>query len=82
MGPKENDPFYSGLSYAARIGVELVSATLVGAGIGYFIDWKFKTAPWALIVGVLIGSAAGFLNIYQFVQKMEKESSEQDHKKE
>ncbi|HXN06109.1 MAG TPA: AtpZ/AtpI family protein [Nitrospiria bacterium] len=82
MGQRENDPFYQGLSYAARIGIEMVSATLVGAGIGYFIDWKFKTVPWALIAGVLVGSAAGFLNIYRFVQAMEKKESEQDQKKE
>ncbi|MHB8481894.1 MAG: AtpZ/AtpI family protein [Nitrospiria bacterium] len=68
---EEDDAFYKGLSYASRIGVELVAATLVGTGIGYFADRYFNTSPWLMIAGVLIGSAAGFLNIFRFVQSQQ-----------
>jgi ATP synthase protein I len=63
-----DDAFYKGLSYAARIGIELVAATVIGAGLGYFGDRYFKTSPWLMIIGVLLGSAAGFLNVFRFVQ--------------
>jgi F0F1-type ATP synthase assembly protein I len=70
---KEPDPFYQGLSYAARIGVELVSATLVGTGLGLIADRFLKTFPWFLVIGVLLGAAAGFLNIIRFVNRRQKE---------
>ena len=83
MGKEDDDPFYKGLSYATRIGVELVVATLIGAGIGYFADRYFHTSPWLLVVGVLVGSAAGFLNIFRFVQAIQddEQKDEQSGKK-
>jgi ATP synthase protein I len=72
----EEDPFYKGLSYAARIGVELVVATLMGSALGFLADRFFKTAPWLMIVGVLFGAAAGFLNIFRFVQALQKEEDQ------
>lgn len=59
------DPFRQGLSFAARIGVELVVSTVVGAGLGYLLDTWLGTRPWIMIVGVFIGAAAGFRTIYQ-----------------
>ncbi|MBI1823270.1 MAG: AtpZ/AtpI family protein [Nitrospirae bacterium] len=78
---KEGDPFYKGLSYAARIGVELVAATLLGTGLGYAADRYFNTSPWFLTGGVLLGAAAGFLNIYRFVTALQKEESADPEKK-
>ena len=78
MRDEGDDAFYKGLSYATRIGVELVAGTLVGAGIGYFIDWKFKTTPWGIVIGVLVGSAAGFLNIYRFARTLDQDQEEKD----
>lgn len=74
---KQEDPFYKGLSYAARIGVELVVATLMGSGLGFLGDRFFKTAPWLMIVGLILGAAAGFLNIFRFVQSLQKEEDQE-----
>jgi ATP synthase protein I len=74
---RKEDPFYKGLSYAARIGVELVAATLVGTGLGFAADRYFNTAPWFLVGGVLLGAAAGFLNIFRFVTALQKEEAEE-----
>ena len=68
---EDDDGFYQGLSYATRIGVDLVVATLIRTGIGYFADQYFNSSPWLLILGVLVGSAAGFLNIFRFVQSQQ-----------
>ncbi|HET6464088.1 MAG TPA: AtpZ/AtpI family protein [Nitrospiria bacterium] len=59
------DPFRQGLSFAARIGVELVVSTVVGAGLGYLLDTWLGTRPWIMVVGVFTGGAAGFLTIYR-----------------
>ena len=52
-----------------RIGVELFSAVVVGAGIGYLLDNAFSTKPWMLTVFLFFGGAAGILNVYRLSQK-------------
>ena len=41
------------------IGIEFVGAVLVSAFIGWLIDRFAGTAPWAMIVMLLLGFAAG-----------------------
>ena len=36
---------------------------MVGAGIGWGLDFWLGTTPWGLIVFVLLGFAAGVLNV-------------------
>ena len=55
----------SGLGVAFRIGAELVSALVVGVGIGYLIDMWLETGPWGMVVFFFIGAAAGILNVYR-----------------
>lgn len=55
----------SGLGWALRVGVEMVSAIVVGVGIGYGLDWWFGTKPWFLVVFFLLGSAAAMMNVYR-----------------
>ncbi len=54
-----------GLSFALRIGVELVAALMVGIGIGVLLDRWLGTTPWFLIVFFLFGAAAGILNVFR-----------------
>lgn len=52
-----------------RVGVELFSAVIVGAGIGYLLDNVFGSKPWLLVVFLFFGGAAGILNVYRLSQK-------------
>jgi ATP synthase protein I len=65
------DPFRQGLSMAARIGVELVVTTVVGAFLGYLLDSWLGTRPWLMVVGVLLGAAAGFRSIYRMANPVD-----------
>ena len=58
----------SGLGMAMRVSVELVSAFGVGFGIGWYLDKTFETKPWFMLVFMLIGACAGFLNTYRVVR--------------
>lgn len=58
----------SGIGLALRLGSETVSATLVGLGIGYGLDYWLDTKPWFLIVFLFLGVAAGFRNLYHAVE--------------
>jgi ATP synthase protein I len=64
-----NDPAENRAATAAgyargfRLSSELVAGVIVGAGLGWLIDRWFGVAPWGLIVFVLLGFAAGVLNV-------------------
>ncbi len=46
-----------------RLSSELVAGVLVGAVIGWLLDRWLGISPWGLIVFVLLGFAAGVLNV-------------------
>lgn len=55
----------AGQSYAVafRLSTEFVSAIVVGLAIGFGLDWLAGTTPWFMIVFLLLGFAAGVLNV-------------------
>jgi ATP synthase protein I len=55
----------SGLGFALRLGVELVSALVVGGLIGLLLDKWLETTPWLMLLFFLLGAAAGFVNVYR-----------------
>jgi ATP synthase protein I len=64
------DAFRKGLSIAARIGVELVAALIVGGGLGYLADSYFSSSPFGIIIGVFLGMSAGLLNVYRTASRL------------
>ncbi|MBN9317424.1 MAG: AtpZ/AtpI family protein [Devosia sp.] len=60
----------SGLSRGLRLGSEFIAAILVGAGLGYLLDLWLKTSPWLLLVMLLVGFAAGVLNVVRSTAEM------------
>jgi ATP synthase protein I len=60
----------SGLGLAGRIGVEVVAAVGVGAGLGFLLDRWLGTAPWLMVVLFLLGAAAGMMNVYRVMKGM------------
>lgn len=58
----------SQLGIAGRFATELVAALIVGGGLGWGIDWLFgrflfNTFPVFMILCVVLGAAAGILNV-------------------
>ena len=46
-----------------RLSSELIAGVVVGALMGWGLDRLLSTSPWGMIVFVLIGFAAGVLNV-------------------
>ena len=55
-----------------RVGLELVSALLVGGAIGWGLDSWLGTKPILLGVFLLLGAAAGMLNVVRLTLGREK----------
>ena len=48
-----------------RVGVEMVSALVVAVAIGWGLDYWLGTKPILIAVFVLLGGAAGVLNVWR-----------------
>lgn len=46
-----------------RLSSELVAGVLVGAGMGWLLDRWLGSSPWGLIVFLMLGFAAGVMNV-------------------
>ncbi len=72
--------FVSREGSAFMVGTHIVGGIIAGLLLGYLFDHFFKTEPWGLIVGFLLGVVAGFKNAYQemnrAVKKLEGDSQE------
>lgn len=56
---------------AFKIAAELVAGLLFGGFLGWVLDRQFGTKPWLLILFIILGFAAGMLNVIRTAQKMQ-----------
>ncbi len=54
------------------LGMQMAIAVLLGTALGYWLDSKLCTRPLFIIIGVLLGATAGFMNIYRTVYPPDK----------
>jgi ATP synthase protein I len=64
----------SGMGRGMRLGTEFIAAILVGAVAGYLLDRWLNTSPWIMLVMLLIGFAAGVLNVVRAAGDMNRAS--------
>lgn len=57
------------LARLSSVGFALIICTLVGYGIGYYIDKTVHTRPVFTIIFLLFGVTAGFLNVFRTIAK-------------
>jgi ATP synthase protein I len=61
--------------FAFRIGVELVVALVVGAGIGWLLDRWLGTGPFLFLLFFFLGAAAGILNVFRAAKEMQRQQA-------
>ncbi len=61
------------LSTAGTMGLHLVSGTIVGAGLGWFLDRWLDTKPWLFLIMLVLGIVAGFMNVYRDAKRLMEE---------
>jgi ATP synthase protein I len=64
----QNAPAQSPASLALRFGGEFGAAIIVGALLGYGVDYFLHTSPWGLVIGFGLGFVAGVVNVVRVAQ--------------
>ncbi len=69
--PSSPDPekvSYRATARGYRIGTDFVVTILSFVAVGWFIDRTFATAPWVLLLCLIIGFGAGLWNLVRAVR--------------
>jgi len=65
---------------ASTMGLHIVSATIVGLVLGYFLDDYFGTKPWLIMIFFLLGVMAGFKMVIEDFRKLQRrEEAKKQH---
>ena len=51
------------------VGFTLVGSIVLGYFLGTLIDRSLDTAPWGILIGVLLGAVAGFAGLIRIIQR-------------
>jgi ATP synthase protein I len=84
---RKKPPPPTSLGIAFRFATEMVSALLVGGGLGWGIDWAFdhwshlQTRPWGMVVMFVLGAAAGIRNVMAAAKELNAEMAAKDLEK-
>lgn len=74
---RTHDREMSGWGRGFRLASEFVAAIIVGALLGWGVDSLFGTTPWGMIILLLLGFAAGVLNVIRATAEMNAEAAKQ-----
>jgi ATP synthase protein I len=71
--PARSEPQDRGtaLGHALRLSTELIAGVVVGGFIGWALDRWLGTAPVLMVVFLILGAAAGILNVVKSAQAMQ-----------
>lgn len=53
-----------------KLGIELISAIIIGLVIGLFLDNYFQSKPIFLFIFLILGFAAGIMNVFRSVKRL------------
>jgi ATP synthase protein I len=72
MAPPGEHDTWKALAELSTIGMAMVLATVIGLAGGYFLDRWLGTTPWLTLIGLGLGIAAGFVNLFRSVRTAER----------
>lgn len=55
---------------ASSIGITMVASVLIGWYVGSWLDDKLGSSPWLMLVGTLLGVAAGFIEMANIARRL------------
>ena len=52
------------------MGLVLVATVAIGIGVGVWLDSRFGTTPWLTALGLVLGAAAGFIELWRMIERL------------
>jgi ATP synthase protein I len=65
--PSQRRKDAQGFAMAVKLSSEFIAGVVVGAFLGYLFDRFLGTAPWGMIILLLLGFCAGVLNVLRSI---------------
>ncbi|UQZ91118.1 ATPase F0F1 [Deltaproteobacteria bacterium Smac51] len=62
------------MAQASAVGISFAVSIVLGLALGWWLDKKLGTAPWLLLLCLMLGIAAGFKNLFTVSARLEKAS--------
>lgn len=59
------------------MGMHFALSTLLGAGVGWYVDKSWSTLPVFLLLGMFLGASVGFYHLYKTLMGIEREEKEE-----
>jgi len=64
------------------LGIEFATAVMAGGALGFWLDKKWGTLPWLLLVGIMIGFSLGFYIVCRKTERAGKKKQSSKVRKE
>jgi ATP synthase protein I len=49
----------------------MAAAIGLGTGLGWYLDKRWHTSPWLTFVGLLMGTVAGFVQMFNMLKQLD-----------
>lgn len=72
---KNNLDIFKNLSLISYVAISMVIPIFGGLFLGRFLDRQLGTGPFLLILGIFLGIAAGYRNVYYVLMKTNRKGS-------
>jgi ATP synthase protein I len=69
---KETRQAFRDMAFYSSLGLSVALSIFIGLGLGLYLDRKFDTSPWMMLICLGLGIAAGFRNIGLAIKKSRK----------
>ncbi len=66
----------------STLGLEFATAEILGGAVGFWLDKKYNTLPWFLLVGVVLGFMLGLYIVLRRTQEMDRLAAQEKKKNE
>ena len=66
------------LGEVAGVGLQFAGAIVIFLFVGRWLDSRFGTEPWLLLVGVVVGAVGGFYSMYRQLVILPRERQERE----
>lgn len=77
--PVKEKPTFNKYLRFSTVGLELGFSVIIGLLVGQWLDKKFGTEPWLLILFLIFGLVAGFRSLFRLHRDtMQQDSTPQD----